>query len=334
MNRNQNIKVSIIVPIYKVEPFLDKLIKSVLCQSHSNFELILVDDGSPDGSGKICDKYTLADKRVIVIHQKNAGGGEARNTGMRHATGEFISFIDGDDWVEPDYIEYLLDLIFMYNADMALSDSIFTTRDRKQNEEDKIEKWSADDAVEAMLTYIPIGAWGKLYRKDMLDKSGINFSVPFSGEGMYFICMAAQYASCVVKGHRRVYNYRLNNHGSTLTQYNVRNGINALWNIKNIGKVSPIQSTRIRRAVEWHTWLNYSFLLRQIVGTKQERKYWKEYCRCLICPLLHFPMVISYGGYSRKQIWSMLKHSLFPLRYVKAQIQHDRSALEMDKFEE
>ena len=97
--------ISIIIPVYNVEKFLPQCIDSILAQTYKDFELILVDDGSPDGSPAICDSYAQRDERVRVIHQKNAGVSAARNNGIEHAKSEWISFVDSDDWVEPSYIE-------------------------------------------------------------------------------------------------------------------------------------------------------------------------------------------------------------------------------------
>lgn len=101
-------KISVIVPVYNVEEYLPKCIESILNQTHKNLELILVDDGSPDGSPKICDEYAEKDKRVKVIHKKNAGVSAARNDGLDAAKGDFIAFVDSDDWIEQDMYEKLI----------------------------------------------------------------------------------------------------------------------------------------------------------------------------------------------------------------------------------
>jgi len=104
-------EISVIVPVYKVEKFLHRCIDSILCQSFENFELILVDDGSPDHCGAICDSYTVRDSRIHVIHQKNGGLSAARNTGidyvMANSDSNWLSFIDSDDWVHPDFLKVL-----------------------------------------------------------------------------------------------------------------------------------------------------------------------------------------------------------------------------------
>ena len=102
--------VSVIIPIYNVENFVEKCIESILFQTIQNLEIILVDDGSSDGSGDICDVYAKKDARIKVIHKKNGGVSSARNMGISNATGEYICFVDGDDFVADDYIEYLLRL--------------------------------------------------------------------------------------------------------------------------------------------------------------------------------------------------------------------------------
>lgn len=100
--------ISIIIPIYKAERFLDRCIQSVLAQTYHDFELILIDDGSPDDSGLICDKYAFKDKRITVIHKENGGPSESRNAGLEVANGKWIVFVDADDYVETDYLEELI----------------------------------------------------------------------------------------------------------------------------------------------------------------------------------------------------------------------------------
>ena len=160
-------KVSIVVAVYKSEPFLPKLLDSICNQTYKNLEVILVDDGSPDNSGRICDDYVLKDNRFTVIHKENGGACEARNYGINAATGEYITIIDGDDWLEPDYIEYLLKIALDNQADMSMTDRIFTTRDFVQTQNDNIEVWSSEKAA-AYILYprIPIGPWNKLYKLD------------------------------------------------------------------------------------------------------------------------------------------------------------------------
>lgn len=114
-------KVSIVVPIYRVEKYLAECVDSLLNQTLTNIEIVLVDDGSPDSCGEIAEQYACKDKRIKVIHQQNAGLGPARNAGIRVATGEYIGFVDSDDWVKPEMYEKLYEAAVRENADIAVS---------------------------------------------------------------------------------------------------------------------------------------------------------------------------------------------------------------------
>ncbi|MDD2494154.1 MAG: glycosyltransferase [Tissierellia bacterium] len=118
----QELKLSVIVPVYKVEKFISKCIDSILNQTFSNFELILIDDGSPDKSGTICDEYAKKDNRIIVIHKANGGVSSARNVGLYMAKGEYIIFIDADDYIESNMFELMLQEAYNKNADVVICD--------------------------------------------------------------------------------------------------------------------------------------------------------------------------------------------------------------------
>ncbi|MDO4269909.1 MAG: glycosyltransferase [Eubacteriales bacterium] len=111
--------ISIVVPVYKAERYLKRCIESILAQTLSDFELILVDDGSPDRSGAICDDYAGKDKRIKVIHQKNGGAAKARAAGVAEALGEYLGFVDSDDWIDPDMYEFLLEKMLESDADIS-----------------------------------------------------------------------------------------------------------------------------------------------------------------------------------------------------------------------
>lgn len=113
--------ISIIVPVFNVEKYLNQCVQSILCQTYGNYELILVDDGSTDNSGRMCEQYKELDKRVQVIHKENGGLSDARNKGTEAAHGEYITYIDSDDYVSEDYLETLYKLIYTYHADIAVT---------------------------------------------------------------------------------------------------------------------------------------------------------------------------------------------------------------------
>ncbi len=112
--------ISVIVPVYNVEKYVDKCIESIINQTYKNLEIILVDDGSTDNSGKICDEYAKADSRVVVMHKNNGGLSDARNTGINEAKGRYITFVDSDDYIDVNMIELMYERIFKDNSDMCM----------------------------------------------------------------------------------------------------------------------------------------------------------------------------------------------------------------------
>ena len=168
-------KISVIVPVYNVEKYLSRCVDSILSQSFSDFELILVNDGSTDSSEKICDEYGKKDGRVKVIHKKNGGQSSARNAGIKNSIGEYISFVDSDDWISKDYLDYLYLLIKKYNADVSSANFIFTSK-----ENIKFPVYSREKLVKNTYSILQFylkqdkmhgkndfAVWGKLYKKEL-----------------------------------------------------------------------------------------------------------------------------------------------------------------------
>lgn len=124
---NNNPLISVVVPVYKVEKYLDRCLNSIVDQTYQNLEIIIVDDGSPDKCSEICDKWEKKDERIKVIHKENGGLSSARNAGIDVSNGEFITFIDSDDWISEDYVSYLYGLIKKTGADLALGSFLKTS---------------------------------------------------------------------------------------------------------------------------------------------------------------------------------------------------------------
>lgn len=166
--------VSVIMPAYKVEKYLRRCIDSILAQTYSNFELILVEDGSPDKCGKICDEYAEKYKFISVIHQSNQGLSAARNNAVPMAKGKFITFIDSDDFITTDYIEYLVKLIIKYNAEISAASFVYQYEDgdiKTPKEETYSTFYTPAEALEKM-NYVKgfgLTAWGKLYKKELVE---------------------------------------------------------------------------------------------------------------------------------------------------------------------
>lgn len=119
-NGNQSNLISIIIPVYNVEQYLDRCLDSIVKQTYSVLDIILIDDGSKDSSSEICDTWAKKDRRIHVIHQKNSGQAAARNVGLAIAKGKYIAFVDSDDVVEPDYISTMLNAAMTHNADLVI----------------------------------------------------------------------------------------------------------------------------------------------------------------------------------------------------------------------
>ncbi len=168
-------EISIIVPVYNVEKYLDSCLNSILGQSYGEFELILVNDGSTDKSGDICDYYAGRDSRIRVFHQKNKGVSEARDKGVSEATGTFIAFIDADDYIEQEYLKILHDDISRYNADIACCDYNEVVEGVCLNRFHAVNKsriiTSIDEYVKDYLEkeeFYGYTVWGKLIRKELM----------------------------------------------------------------------------------------------------------------------------------------------------------------------
>lgn len=176
-------KVSVIVPVYNCEKYVKQSIESILNQTYCNIEVVLVDDGSTDSSGRICDKYALLDERVKVIHQSNQGVSAARNAGLKVTTGEFITFVDADDYVELDMYDYLLEMIRKYDADISHCGYKRVGLDGKVEKEVNgtkiILEQNAREAIECMLSgrYFAPSLCNKLFRKELFCE--IEFNTAF-----------------------------------------------------------------------------------------------------------------------------------------------------------
>ncbi|MFJ8352992.1 glycosyltransferase family 2 protein [Bacillus paramycoides] len=182
-----NPKISIIVPVYKVERYIHKCIDSILMQTFEDFELILVDDGSPDTCGEICDRYADKDIRIKVIHKENGGLSSARNAGLENAKGDYIGFVDSDDWIEPDMYELLYGMCVEQGCDIAIcssqihysnkivtsSNHPFIIHDRNTAMKTMLEGKLYDEVV-----------WTKLFKRNLLED--IKFPVGMSYEDTAF----------------------------------------------------------------------------------------------------------------------------------------------------
>lgn len=186
-----NIKglISIIIPVYNVEPYLKKCAESVLSQTYKNLEIIFIDDGATDSSGKICDGYAFSDNRVIVIHQKNAGMSVARNKGLAIAKGEYIGFVDSDDYIEPDMFQVLYDKAVETGSDIVECNFHHTYQNKEDTE--VVEKYYDKKWLICLGRGVP---WNKLYRHELIQKTEVNFPPELYYEDMEFYIKLVPFA--------------------------------------------------------------------------------------------------------------------------------------------
>ena len=175
---NTNPKISVIVPVYNAEKYLHRCIDSILAQTFTDFELLLIDDGSKDKSGEICDEYAKKDKRIRVFHKENKGVSSARNVGLDNAKGEFITFCDSDDWVLDDWIYSFVDTMSA-GVDMVVSNFIYIKKDSNK----RSPSFNYSD-VKNMLSYLDnqyiLGfLWCKCFKKEIINHYKISFNTKY-----------------------------------------------------------------------------------------------------------------------------------------------------------
>lgn len=222
--------ISVIVPVYKVEAYLPACVDSILSQTFSNFELILVDDGSPDACGAMCDSYAHEDSRIRVIHQENGGLSAARNAGLDIAKGEYVTFVDSDDVIAPDCLQLFTEVTGETNADVVVGSYTEFSDDSnlegiwtqlKEKKSYRIEnRYNACEALYLGKAEMPINAWGKLYKTGVIGSQ--RFPVGRIHEDQAFVPRIIYAASGIAILDRAVYGYRHNEDGITHSAFSNR----------------------------------------------------------------------------------------------------------------
>ena len=166
-------KVSIIVPVYNVERYLPECLDSILDQSYPKFELILVDDGSTDGSALLCDEYAARDNRIVLVHQKNAGAANAKNAALDLASGDYIAFVDSDDWVERDWLQRMVSVLEQREADLVECSFVREFRNRTEAGNDEAFVNRLFSTEEYLSQYLSIWTcslfWNKLFKRELTE---------------------------------------------------------------------------------------------------------------------------------------------------------------------
>lgn len=223
--------ISIIVPVYNVEQYLETCINSILQQSYREIEIILVDDGSTDSSGTLCDQLAKTDARIKVIHKKNGGLSDTRNAGLEVATGEYIGFVDSDDCVFPDMYERLLTLLNTYHADIAICDKIeFYEGETPEFTKiaSSIKVFNQEQAIDALADDVGLRShvWNRLYSASLFNN--LRFDVGKAYEDVYIMHRLFLRARKVVVTNEPMYCY-LQRDSSILGTLNLKKRMDLFW---------------------------------------------------------------------------------------------------------
>lgn len=217
--------ISVIVPVYKVELYLERCVSSIINQTYKNLEIILVDDGSPDNCGEICDEFKLQDNRIVVIHQKNMGLSAARNVGISKSTGDYITFVDSDDYIENDTYEKVADAINKFDSDLVFfreksvdesGKTIYINGDTPSGEIFEISK---DEAAQLIIGRQINGMCDKVYKASVLN--GLLFKVGHMyGEDFIYNLYALSRVEKISYVDQIKYSYVMNNSSVTHKSFN------------------------------------------------------------------------------------------------------------------
>ena len=250
---------SIVVPVYCVEPYLRQCVDSILAQSFENYEVILVDDGSTDGSPQICNSYAAADPRVRVIHQENRGLSAARNVGIRAAKGDNILLADSDDfWPEPDMLQHLEELIEEKHADVVLFRvrAWFEQTDRSRIKTepyrfDILDRFDKNETLQHLLSakHFPVGVYSLCVRRQLLQEHRLYFMEGFKSEDYDWILSVLRDSERIYASDRVLYVYRKGRSGSITNSIDLQHVKDLLETASKWSKAPGFSDTELKRAV-------------------------------------------------------------------------------------
>lgn len=275
----ENEKVSIIVPIYNVERYIEKCVMSLIKQDYSNIEIILVNDGSPDHSAAIINQLALHDSRIQIIHKENGGVSSARNAGILEASGDYIMFVDGDDWVEPNYVSYFLNLLKNNNCSVGMDTKNFYAGSTQT--ENKTYTVSAEKAIEWIyMGKLFVAVWNKIYNTAFLKENAIYFNDEiWYGEGMLFNIEVLQFCDKVAIGEKSVYHQTVNP-DSAMRSFNLKSNLCGIRSLElQKGKWAKVND-RIEKAWDYHRYCFNRSILDGLVRANMAQKNKVLYSEC------------------------------------------------------
>lgn len=309
MDVNKSPIVSVIVPVYKTENFIRRCVDSILNQSFPNFELILVDDGSPDNCPEICDEYEKTDDRIRVIHKINGGLSDARNVGYEFSRGEWITFIDSDDWIHKDYLDILYHACIDNNVELSMcgyirtngSDVISTKTSYAIDIETPENVWCNNPLNDV------VSAWCKLYHRDICE--GIKFPFGKLNEDAYTIYKYIFRCTKIAIVNAELYYYYQNPEGITGQK----------WHIKKMDSIGAFreqieffQNKNLKNAKEASILKYFDILEWHLIELKNHPEYKKIYQKTI--KEMRKMLIREKETISKRESSNYIYHKYFPIR--------------------
>lgn len=323
MKKNNN-KVSFIVPIYNVEKYVEKCVRSLIAQDYENIEIILVDDGSKDNSANIIDSLSKDDNRIIVIHKENGGVSSARNVGLKKSSGKYILFIDGDDYIDTSYASYFVDLIENESCEMAFNLNCYNVYSPYQVS--KIKNYSIPVEKAIIGIYdgtINVAVWNKIYLRDFLINNNLFFNEDiWYGEGMLFNIECLQHVSKVALGNYKVY-HQVYNLDSAMRNFNIKSNYCGIQSLILQRKKWTIINNDIINSWSYHKWKFNCSIIIGIVKTNQKLIYKEDLRKCRFNLIRELGVPLKANTSIKRKIYDIL-FSLFPIFIAKISIYREK----------
>lgn len=274
--------ISVVVPVYNVAKYLPRCLDSIASQTYANLDIILVDDGSTDNSGKIADEYAKTDKRAQVIHQKNGGLSEARNAGLRYAKGDYVAFVDSDDYMSPSYIEKLYDIASKNGADVATCQ--FQSFSEESLKLKKSPDWTRDvmtgreSAIGLLIGSHPAYIWTSLFKRSLFTDNAIEFPVGRTYEDVATRFKLQYFAGKVVFTNERLYHYLVRRSSITGIKFSETRFNDLLFAVESIKDFSAQKKVTCPEIVNYFDFkismLILNSLAKENALDKSLSKYW------------------------------------------------------------
>ena len=273
----ENKLVSVVVPVYNVEKYIERCVESLIAQDHSLLEIILVDDGTKDNSGKIIDSLAEKDSRIRVIHKTNGGVSSARNAGLEIANGEYVVFVDGDDYVDKDYVSYFLALSVNNECDIAmnLNNHTYKSADVKQDNQRVISALTAMEYIYNGEIFVAV--WNKMYKMSFLRNNGLIFDTDYwYGEGMLFNISCLKFVDKVAVGEKMVY-HQVFNPDSAMRKFNLESNHCGMRSMEKQKALWLKSNKEVENAWNYHYRCFYATILYGLVQSDMVKDNLDEY---------------------------------------------------------